>query len=270
MEITADYYNRHSDDHASYYSSDENIGAQTDKDNLNLWKVKADFLYPKSRKLSWKFGAFAQWIASEYTPLPVMESDRFQLSDIPTKTAGFTPIVYASAQGVLWKLRYSAGVNWQLNHIGYTNRHENATNRNTRWAINLTVQLMMPFGAKMNHALMLSYKRTLSDIPYTAISSVMDWSDSYNYTVGNPDLKAQSADIVMARLSLFRNRLNLTAIYARRHNRIFWQTFQDAANPEVVYTKPINISFRAGHVGHWSRMDGVACKMVEIQIVRQG
>lgn len=242
MELTADYYNRHSDDHALYYSNDESIGAQTDRDNLNLWKVKADFLYPKSRKLAWKLGASAQWIASEYTPVSVTESDRFQLSDIPTKTTGFTPIVYASAQGMIWKVRYSVGLNWQLNRIGYSNRLEKVTDHNTQRAINPTAQLMMPFGAKMNHAIAISYKRTLSDIPYTAISSVVDWSDAYNYTVGNPDLKAQSADMVMAGLSLFRNKLNITAIYARSHNRIFWQTYQNAANREVVYTKPINIS----------------------------
>ena len=54
------------------------------------------------------------------------------------------------------------------------------------------------FGARMNHAVMLNYKRTLSDIPYTAISSVINWADAYNYSVGNPNLKAQSADMVMA------------------------------------------------------------------------
>ncbi len=242
MDVTADYYNRHSDDDAAYFYNDENIGIQTDRDNLNQWKIKADFLYPRSRSLSWKFGASAQWIASEYTPVSVMESDRFQLSDIPTKTTGFTPIVYAAAQGRVWKLRYSAGVNWQLNRIGYTDRHVNQTSHNTQWAINPTVQLMMPFGAKKDHALMLSYKHTLSDIPYTAISSVVDWTDSYNYTVGNPDLKAQSADMVMAGVSLLRNKLNITAVYARTHDRIYWQTFQDATDPEVVYTKPINIS----------------------------
>ncbi|WP_289855754.1 outer membrane beta-barrel protein, partial [uncultured Muribaculum sp.] len=69
----------------------------------------------------------------------------------------------------------------------------------------------------------MSYKRTLSDIPYTAISSVINWSDAYNYTVGNPDLKAQSADIVMAGLSLLRNKINITALYAVSHDRIYWQ-----------------------------------------------
>lgn len=242
MELTADYYNRHSDDNANYLIDNELIGSQADESNLNLWKVKADFLYPRSRKLAWKFGASAQWITSEFTPSAVVESNRFELSDIPTKTTGFTPIVYAAAQGMVWKLRYSAGLNWQLNRIGYTDREKHVTNHNAQWSINPTVQVMMPFGARMNHAVMLNYKRTLSDIPYTAISSVINWADAYNYSVGNPNLKAQSADMVMAGLSLFRNKINLTAIYAHTHNRLYWQTFQDASNSEVFYTKPINIS----------------------------
>ena len=68
MELTADYYNRHSDDNADYLIDNELIGSQADESNLNLWKVKADFLYPRSRKLTWKFGASAQWITSNLRP----------------------------------------------------------------------------------------------------------------------------------------------------------------------------------------------------------
>ncbi len=146
-------------------------------DNLNLWKFKADFIYPYSRTLVWKFGASVQFISSDYTPTDIVENDRFETSDIPTKTFGFTPIVYASAQGRVWKIKYSAGVNWQLNRISYEDCSVGKKSTNTQWSINPTLQVMMPFGSKMNHALMLSYKRTLSDIPYTAISSVINWSD---------------------------------------------------------------------------------------------
>ena len=79
--------------------------------------------------------------------------DRFNVSDIPTKTTGFTPIVYTAAQGMFWKLRYSAGINWQLNRISYENIDADVKNHNTQWAINPTIQIMMPFGSKMNHAL---------------------------------------------------------------------------------------------------------------------
>lgn len=242
MEFTADYFNRHSSENADYAAEGEIVGATSNSDNLNLWKLKADFIYPRSRSLSWKFGGSAQWISSTFTPSVILESDRFNVSDIPTATSGFTPIIYAAAQGAFWKMRYSAGVNWQLNRITYHDKNAHVRNRNTQWAINPKVQFMMPFGQKMNHAVMLNYSHELNDIPYSAITSVVNWIDASNYTVGNPDLKAQSAHIVMAALSLFRNKINVNALYARADNRIYWQTFQSSENPEVFYTKPINIS----------------------------
>ena len=242
MELIADYFNRSSNEHADYSMENNVVGATYDKSNLNLWKFKADFLYPRSRRLSWKFGASVQWISSTFTPSATLENDRFNVSDISTETTGVTPIVYAAAQGMFWKLRYSAGINCQLNRISYENRDSGVKNHNTQWAINPTIQIMMPFGSKMNHALMLNYKKTLSDIPYSAISSVINWDNAYSYTVGNPDLKAQSADMVMAGLSLFRNKINVTTIYAHSHDRIYWETFQSTDNPDVFYTKPVNIS----------------------------
>ena len=242
MELIADYFNRSSNEHADYSMESNVVGATYDKSNLNLWKFKADFLYPRSRRLSWKFGASVQWISSTFTPSATLENDRFNVSDIPTETTGVTPIVYAAAQGMFWKLRYSAGINWQLNRISYENRDAGVRNHNTQWAINPTIQIMMPFGSKMNHALMLSYKKTLSDIPYSAISSVINWDNAYSYTVGNPDLKAQSADMVMVGLSLLKNKINITALYAHSHDRIYWETFQSEENQEVFYTKPVNIS----------------------------
>lgn len=242
MELIADYFNRSSGEHADYRMENDVVGATYDKNNLNLWKFTADFLYPRSRRLSWKFGASVQWISSTFTPSATQKNDRFNVSDISTQTAGFTPIVYTAAQGLFWKLRYSAGINWQLNRISYENRDSGVKNHNTQWAINPTMQIMMPFGSKMNHALMLNYKRTLSDVPYSAISSVINWDNAYSYTVGNPDLKAQSADMVMAGLSLFKNKINITALYAHVHDRIYWQTFQSEENQEAFYTKPVNIS----------------------------
>lgn len=242
MELTADYLNRHTDEGTGYRLDDEMVGASSAESNLNLWKLAADVAYPRSRSLSWKFGVSAQWISSTHTPDVALESDRFEIRSVPTSTAGFTPIIYASALGKIRNLRYSAGLNWQLNRISYKDRRTDVTDRNTQWALNPVLQFMMPFGSKKNHAFMLNYKRTLNDIPYSAISSVINWENSYNYTVGNPALKAQSADMLIGGLSLFRNKVNITAIYAHSHNRIYWQTFQNEENPDVFYTKPINIS----------------------------
>ncbi len=242
MELTTDYFNRHSNEDTDYVLEDDIVGATYDRNNLNMWKLKADFLYPHSNRISWKFGSSVQLISSTFTPTSTLENDRFSVSDIPTKTTGFTPVVYTAAQGMFWKIRYSAGINWQLNRIGYEDREAGAKSHNTQWAINPTIQIMMPFGPRMDHALTLNYKRSLSNIPYSAISSVINWDDPYNYTVGNPDLKAQSLDMAMAVLSLFKNKINITALYAHAHDQIYWQTFQSEDNPDVFYTKPVNIS----------------------------
>ena len=46
----------------------------------------------------------------------------------------------------------------------------------------------------------------------------------------------------MAGLSLLRNKINLTALYAHSHDRIYWQTFRSEETPDVFYTKPVNIN----------------------------
>lgn len=242
FDITADYFNRRSNELTTYSTAGNSVGEIAERSDLDLWKLSSDIVYPRSRRLVWKFGASAQWIASGFTPSASIGSDMITASSTPTATKGFTPIVYASAQGSAWRIRYSAGINWQLNRINYTDRAAAVESRNTQWAINPTIQLMMPFGPRMVHALMLNYKRTLGDIPYSAISSVVTWSDPNNYTVGNPDLKAQSSDMIMAALSLLRNKINLTALYGRTHDRIYWQTFQSTGHSDVFFTKPINVS----------------------------
>lgn len=245
MEVTADYFNRHNTQGSFYFYQKENVAKVDESNELSLWKFQSDFIYPLSQKTRLTFGASTQLISSSYTPTELLENDRYVTSSVPSKTNGFTPIVYTVVQGMMWKLRYSVGLNWQLNRIEYHDRSADIRSFNTQSSLNPTIQIMMPLGARREHSMMLNYKRTLNDIPYSAISSVVNWSDSYNYTVGNPDLKAQSADMVMAAVSLFHNKLNITTIYAHSHDRLYWQIFQDADNPEVFYTKPINIDGQA-------------------------
>lgn len=242
MELAADYFNRHNTGKSSYCIDGGNVASNKEKTNLDLWKFSVGFTYPHSRKFTWQFGASAQYIYSHYDPIEHADNDRFHTTGIPASTNGFTPIIYASTKGMVWKLRYNIGLNWQLNRIGYHDLDMDKKSHNTQWALNPTIQVMMPFGYRRQHALMLNYRRTMGDIPYTAISPIVSWTDACNYSVGNPELKAQTGDILMAGLSLFMNRLNITMLYAHSHDRIHWQTLQDAHNPEVFYTKPVNIN----------------------------
>ena len=244
LDIIGDYFNRQTDSKSNYSYSDNTSSISEDESSLNMYKLSVDLTDPRSQKLVWKYGASIQYITSDYTPTlgTTNNEDRFQTSLIPTRTSGLTPLAYVSAMGQIWKIRYSAGVNFQLNKISYETLDDGAKSSDIQWGINPTVQLMMPLDKNGKHALMLNYKRTLDDIPYAAISSTIRWSDPYNYTVGNPDLKSPTADMVIAGASLFRNILNLTAVYAHSKNAIYWETLQSPTASDVFYTMPVNLS----------------------------
>ncbi|MBQ9556296.1 MAG: outer membrane beta-barrel protein [Muribaculaceae bacterium] len=243
LEMIGDYYNRESRSKSNYVYNQNPSSISEDKTSLNMYKFSVDLAVPRSKKLIWNCGASVRYITSEYTPAfgAVEGTDRFQTSLIPTRTSGMTPLAYASAKGQIWKIQYSAGANFQLNKIQYKTLDDGLTSSNTQWGINPTVQIMMPLDSKGKHSLMLSYKRTLGDIPYSAISSTIRWTDAYNYTVGNPDLKAQRADMVLAGVSLFSNLLNLNAMYARIKNSIHWETRQSSASSDLFYTAFVNL-----------------------------
>ncbi len=242
LTLTADYFNRTNKNRQQNYVEEESVGSITEKNNLNLWKFKAEIEYPNRHKQVWKFNGFLQYISSSYTPSNVVASDRFVSNAMPTNTTGFTPNLSAELSGIIGTWKYGVGMTWQQNHIKYENRELGVKSHNTQWGINPLVKLMIPLNKNRNCVLLLNYKRTLDDIPYSAISSVITWKDAYHYTVGNPHLKAPSTDMLMAGLSLFRNKINLTAIYARSHDRLYWQTFQHDVNPDIIYTKPINLA----------------------------
>ncbi|MDR0973712.1 MAG: outer membrane beta-barrel protein [Prevotellaceae bacterium] len=243
LEIVGDYFNRQSDNRSNYSYSDNTSSASEDESSLNMYKLSVDLTDPRSQQLVWKYGASIQAITSDYTPTlgTADGSDRFPTSRIATRTTGLTPLAYVSAMGQVRNIRYSVGLNWQLNKIAYKTWDNGTQSSDTQWGFNPTIQLMTPLDKTGRHALMLNYKRTLDDIPYAAISSTIRWNDPYNYTVGNPDLKSPTADMVMAGVSMFRNVLNLTAMYARLKGNIYWETMQSPNAPNIFYTTPINL-----------------------------
>ncbi len=258
LEMIGDYFIRQSDNKANYTYAQNPSNMSVDKTTLSMYKFSVDLTDPRSQKLIWNYGASVKYITSRYTPLDgtANGSDRFQTSQVATRTSGLTPLVYASAKGQIWKIQYSAGANFQLNRIWYKTLDDGETSKNTQWGINPTVQMMLPLGGNGKHTLMLNYKRILDKIPYSVISSTIRWTDPYNYTVGNPDLKAPTAYVVMAGVSMFSNLLSLDALYARARNIIHWETRQSLTASDVFYTTPINLpalnSYGVGMEVNWN------------------
>ena len=165
-----------------------------------------------------------------------IRTDNFSDRDVQTIRA-FTPLVYTSMEGNWGTFGYYAGLNWQMNTVKMV-----SGGRITQNSVNPTVQLSFPIWRNNRNNLVIIYKHILDNIPYDALSDKQVWMDSYNYYVGNTALKAPTEHYASVGVSLFNNFLNLNGTYMRDVNTIFWQTFNDPDNVNVLYTKPVNIS----------------------------
>lgn len=240
MTLIGDYFNHTRRNLQHFFNPSLADNAFHYKNITDMWEAFADFDIPLTPSMTLNSGVSAKIISSRYRPDNDYSSDRFDTSDFATDTKGLTPMVYASLRGAAGQLRYTAGLNWQLNRIKYTPIDKGEQTKNTQWAINPSIQLMYPFGSGNRHSLSFAYKHLLDNIPYSAISSLVTWEDPYNYSVGNPGLKAPTEHLVTAGVNLFNNLLNLNATYFYDKNAITWETFADPDNPDVFYTKPVN------------------------------
>lgn len=241
LDISGDYLNRIKKGSELFINDTQNLNTAEKKD-FHLWKLHAEIGYEYSPRVSWKFGGTIQYIRSFYRP-STHSSDQYDMTGNPYNASGVSGSAFASAQGSLGIIKYNAGLTWQNNRINYMDCRSELEVHNSQWAINPTLQFMIPFGKKGN-VIMINYRRNLANIPYSAISSTITWRDNYNYSIGNPHLKAPTTDMLLAGISFLKNKINLAAVYAHSHNQIFWQTFEDLSRKDTYYTCPINLSGR--------------------------
>lgn len=242
-EIVSDYYNRNSNSNKLYTENERSAGSIEEKNNLNMWKFSSTLSQNIAKwSMMGKYGVSARLISSDYTPLTDGREGAMDLSNSSYKNQGLSLESYASFSGKIGRMRYSAGLKGQFNRIKFLDLEQQINTVNSQWALNPTIQLMLPLGNKNMHSLMFTYKRVLNDIPYSAISNASTWVEPNYYVTGNPNLKAPSSDVAMLGIQLFRNKMLLSALFSRAHDRIYWQTFMDVERENVFFIKPINLS----------------------------
>lgn len=231
LQVSADWMNRHAEMRQLFFNSPINDLLQNG--NSNLYEINADFEHPFGKKHRFNTGFTYRRVH--------IEQDQSS-SEIPdgiisrTKVTAQTPQPYASMQGNLWRFRYYAALNWQQNSVKVGSEKTYSQN-----AVNPSLQISLPFGDNSRHRVSVTYKHTLGNVPYDAISEKKTWVDPYSYSVGNRDLKASRDQYLTANISLWNSSLNFSASYSYTGNEILWQSFNDEVDPDVTYTKPINI-----------------------------
>lgn len=199
--------------------------------NSDLWKFSADLQHNFTASHTFNVGAVYNATDSRIRRENVIHVG--DNKDLRQNVLAQTPLVYASMQGSFGKVSYYGGLNWQMNSVKVTGEKANIQN-----SINPTVQFSVPLG---KNRITLLYKHILDNIPYDAITEKKVWSDPYNYTIGNKDLKAPTEHYVSVTAGLLDSRINLSAIYWHDMNVIYWPTFNDPQIEGVSYTKPVNM-----------------------------
>ena len=237
-----------SGDYLLYQNEAENnysIGAEKDANNtkntIDLWKVDANVKTPIGKAMQLTGGGAVNLTQIHFLPV---ELATYNWSSPMTEAnmRSVSPYAYVSLAGQKEVFRYNVGLNLQQNTIYYKEQNTLEEAKNTQQSISPNFQLMYMLNPDKGHIAMLMFKRNLDDIPYDAINPNVVWTDQYNYTTGNPDLKAQKSNVVMTSLSLFNNKLDMSGFFVYASNTIYYQTLQDVDNPDVLFTKPINLS----------------------------
>lgn len=239
LSVVGDYLHNTIDNENKIWVIDDSETRHT-QNSVDLYKVDASVKAPVSKNLSLKGGGTVNLSKTYFSPENNANYERF-VSLSEAKMKGFSPLVYLSATGKIGKLRYDVGVNLQKNEIRYSDINTGIEVENNQTGFSPNVQLMYLLNANKGHMLMAIYKQTMDNIPYDAINPNEIWYDTYSCTKGNPNLKAPKSNIGMLIFSLFQNKLNLTGVYAKAKNTIYYQTFQDD-NTQVLYTQPINLT----------------------------
>ncbi|MBD5204361.1 MAG: outer membrane beta-barrel protein [Bacteroidales bacterium] len=233
LDVTLDYLNRHSKIHQTYgidgiQESDFRIRSH---DNLARFHLMFSKDIAESHNLEW--GGRLNVIYNKKR-----EEDIPDLNFRKEVCEGITPLFYVEARGSFSRIKYYAGVNWQLNHIRYKSEYSPSV-KSSQNAVNPTLHLTLPFGTKGNNSVSLSYSHNLFDIPYDAISNITVWEDSHNLRIGNPNLKAPEEHRIRTSLSLWDSMVSFSAMYENTHNDIYWRTLKTEGK-DVFCTSPVN------------------------------
>lgn len=152
------------------------------------------------------------------------------------KANGQVYAVYSSysAKMIGDKLMYYVGCRYQRNDL---NVNDGGINRSSIYnEICPQMSLKYCFG---NNSISLSYKRSINEIPYSALTSFRNYVSPNQYFTGNPNLK-QSTNNIWQVMYSHNNRHYAYVSYCNENRPIYDCSFLDPDNPDVIGCRPEN------------------------------
>lgn len=197
----------------------------------DMVRVRPTLNYPAGK------GMISAGADVQYVHFRDLSTTQMQPAGLHTVMTGWQPAVFAEYSGSVKNFSYEAGLRAQINWMDVT--AESVHNRNLQWGILPMASLMYLINPQKGHTVALQYKRTMNDLPYSAISSFRQYSSPHSYVVGNPELVPETQDEVMLMAGFF-NKLTVMAGYIHLSNPVIYMTYVDQEQPDVSYNMPEN------------------------------
>ena len=150
----------------------------------DMVRVRPTLNYPAGK------GMISAGADVQYVHFRDLSTTQMQPAGLHTVMTGWQPAVFAEYSGSVKNFSYEAGLRAQINWMDVT--AESVHNRNLQWGILPMASLMYLINPQKGHTVALQYKRTMNDLPYSAISSFRQYSSPHSYVVGNPELVPES------------------------------------------------------------------------------
>lgn len=249
INAVADLYSREtSSENLSLYGA--GVGTETaESPSIRLWKFMVDAKIPIPKSFVLDCGYDFRFFSSHFDPEMFLTNN--QVATTPTykmQHYGYTLSGFAdfSKNGQKWNWAFGIDEKLNLSLRRIRDKVEGLSDLlpdgdYLQFVFGTHANVSYQFGSAAQHIVYLNYRHQLDDIPYAVMSPFIRWSDAYNYSLGNPELRSPRRFDLTAGLSLCNSKLNLSAHYSKMEDEIYWQTSLSQGQTNVFYTVPINV-----------------------------
>ena len=237
FEITVDYLHNNENDGTEAIVFTDSLTPIVSKSHsrqrTNIVGIDTRLRKMLSSGSSFNIGANYRSIRSNYDLESILNMKE------KSQSSGYMPALYSEFSGGNKKLQYELGLRIQQNKIVYKAMDLDKVNKKSDWGIYPSVNLLYMIDGEKGNLLMLSYKKSIDDIPYSAINPYKRYSSEYFYTTGNPNLLSPKQDMAIVSLDMF-NKVTINGIYMYGRRQIYYATEVDSEDPLLNYTIPKN------------------------------
>ena len=220
FKVLLDYHHNDADDNQNYNSEFRGFMSYDTIYRSNMTTIND--LYAASADLSYRINDFStlstgvKYVHNEMetgTLFEYQNENNWFDNDLYSNAGTFTEdiaAVFASFSSNIKKVSYSVGLRGEYTKISPWTDKSDKTIEQDYFKIFPTVNVMVPFGKKSNHSLVMNYNRKISRPSFNNLSPFRYPASEYLYIEGNPSLEAVTPNDYTIALNLF-NRFNIVA-----------------------------------------------------------